>query len=305
MRILFITATRLGDAVLSTGLLDYLLATYPQARFTVACGPVASGLFARMPRLERVLVVEKKPLDLHWLGLWRALAGRRWDLAIDLRGSALTYALRAKRRVIMRGGRRPGHRLTHLAGALGLAEPRLPVVWMSAQDRADALAALPAGPAYIGLGPTANWRGKIWPPDRFAELFRALSALMPDAVPVIFGGSGTQEREMAAPVLADLPTAIDLVGQLDLPQVAACLRRCTLFVGNDSGLMHLAAASGTATLGVFGPSRADEYAPSGPHAAFAVADGPPGHGSMSDLSVAAVLREAVALIERVTLKLPA
>ncbi len=71
MRILFITATRLGDAVLSTGLLDHLLRTHPEARFTVACGPVAEGVFARMPNRDRTLVVEKRRFDLHWLALWR------------------------------------------------------------------------------------------------------------------------------------------------------------------------------------------------------------------------------------------
>ena len=54
MRILFITATRIGDAVLSTGLLDHLLRAHPAARFTVACGPAAEGVFARMPRRDAV-----------------------------------------------------------------------------------------------------------------------------------------------------------------------------------------------------------------------------------------------------------
>ena len=48
MRILFITSNRIGDAVLSTGLLDHLIRTYPQAQFSVACGTVAAGVFARI-----------------------------------------------------------------------------------------------------------------------------------------------------------------------------------------------------------------------------------------------------------------
>ena len=55
MKILFITSTRIGDAVLSTGLLDHLVRTYPDAKVTVACGPHASPLFAAAPNLERVL----------------------------------------------------------------------------------------------------------------------------------------------------------------------------------------------------------------------------------------------------------
>jgi ADP-heptose:LPS heptosyltransferase len=58
--------------------------------------------------------------------------------------------------------------------------------------------------------------------------------------------------------------ALDLAGAVDLPCAAACLQRCRVFVGNDSGLMHLAAAAGVPTLGLFGPSLEEHYAPWGP-----------------------------------------
>ena len=86
MRILFVTSTRIGDAVLSTGLLDHLLRAYPEARFTIACGPVAEDVFARMPRREETIVLAKRSLSLHWLELWgrpeySSLAGLgRWGL---------------------------------------------------------------------------------------------------------------------------------------------------------------------------------------------------------------------------------
>jgi len=200
MRILFITSTRLGDAVLSTGLLDYLGRKYPDARFTVACGPVAAGIFARLPRLDRVIEVEKQRLDLHWLNLWRACVGVRWDLAVDLRGSALTLLIPARRRAIMRGGRRPGHRLGHVAEVLKLSPPPLPVAWIAAEDHAAAAALLPVHGNLIGMGPTANWVGKIWPAERFVAMFEALSRSLPSAIPVVFGGPGAAERAAAAPV---------------------------------------------------------------------------------------------------------
>ena len=74
----------------------------------------------------------------------------------------------------MRGGRRPGHRLTHLAGTLNLSKPPLPVSWFAAEDRARARSLLPAQTPLVGLGPTANWAGKVWPPDRFVTLLRAV-----------------------------------------------------------------------------------------------------------------------------------
>jgi ADP-heptose:LPS heptosyltransferase len=295
VRILFITATRIGDAVLSTGLLDHLLRTYPGARVTVACGPVAEGVFARMPGLQRTLIVDKRRFDRHWLELWAQTVTTLWDLAVDLRGSALTLLLPARRRAIMRGGRRPGHRLLHLAGALNLTEPPMPVAWTNAADRARAVALLPNAPV-IALGPTANWAGKVWPAERFVALFRALEANVPGARPAVFAGPGAAERAMAAPVLEALPDAIDLAGKLTLPEAAACLARCRLFVGNDSGLMHLAAAAGTPTLGLFGPTPASEYAPSGRRAAAVLASGPLGEASMAGLSVEQVLKSAQALL---------
>ena len=295
MRILFITATRIGDAVLSTGLAAHLLRQYPQARFTVACGAPAEGVFSRMPNRERTLLIDKRRFDGHWLTLWRQTVTTLWDLAVDLRGSALTLLLPARRRAIMRGGRRPGHRLTYLAGALGLAEPPLPVCWFAAEDRARASSLLPDGSPLVALGPTANWIGKVWPAERFVELFRALQAVLPDARAVVLAGPGAAEHALAAPVLAALPGAIDLAGRLTLPEAAACLARCRLFVGNDSGLMHLAAASGTPTLGLFGPTSAAEYAPAGRRAKAVAAPGPVG-SPMSALSVAHVLAAAEALL---------
>ncbi len=296
MRILFITATRIGDAVLSTGLLDHLARAHPTACFTVACGPVAEGVFARMPRLHRTLVVDKRRFDRHWLTLWSQTVTTLWDLAVDLRGSALTLLLPARHRAIMRGGRRPGHRLTHLAGTLGLAVPPLPVTWTNAADRARAATLLPEGGAIVALGPTANWSGKVWPAERFVALFHALESVLPGARAAVFAGPGEAERAMAAPVLAALPGAIDLAGALTLPEAAACLARCRLFVGNDSGLMHLAAAAGTATLGLFGPTPASEYAPSGRCTAAIVAPGPPGRSPIEALGMEQVLAGAVALL---------
>jgi len=62
MKILFITANRVGDAVLTTGLLAWLVERYPDASFTIACGPYGADLFRATPRLERLIVMKKKKL---------------------------------------------------------------------------------------------------------------------------------------------------------------------------------------------------------------------------------------------------
>src|SRR5262252_4865830 len=111
MHILFVTATRIGDAVLSTGLLSYLVDRYPDARFTIAAGRVAAPLFEAVPRLERILVIDKRHYGLHWLDLYAHVAPRRWDLVVDLRGSALAWLLRADERRVMAKGDISEHRV--------------------------------------------------------------------------------------------------------------------------------------------------------------------------------------------------
>ena len=100
------------------------------------------------------------------------------------------------------------------------------------------------------------------------------------------------KQAMAAPLLAALPEAIDLVGRLTLPEVVACLENSDLFVGNDSGLMHLAAATGTPTIGLFGPTDATIYAPTGRLAAAVVA------ASMAAITVDQVVDAAERLLRQ-------
>lgn len=295
MRILFITSSRIGDAVISCGILEELRHRYPKARFTIACGPLTVDLFSRFPALERVIMFEKQSFDRHWFGLWLRLVPHVWSLVVDVRGSAMALLLATRKRRILRGGRRPGRRYAQLGLAMGFHPPPLPVVWTAPEDDAKALALLGSGPL-IALAPTANWDGKVWPDPRFVALFQALAARIPGARAVILAGPGEQEAALAAPVVQALPGAINLVGRLTLPEAAACLRRVTLFVGNDSGLMHLAAAAGAPTLGLFGRSRASEYAPAGIATSFVAAPGPEGEAPMQGLSVEAVAAAAFKLI---------
>jgi heptosyltransferase-3 len=279
--------------VISTGLLDHLIRSFPECRITVACGRVAEGVFARMPNRERTIVMDKRPYHLHWLPLWREVAGTLWDLVIDLRGSALAFLVLTRRRAVMR--RLPGRKIEQLAALLKLDPPPLPVVWTAPVDRARATSLLPANRPIVGLGPTANWPLKIWPAERFAALFHALTeGPVRGAVPAIFAGPGEQERAMTGPLLRLLPSAIDLCGKLSLPEVASCMQRCTLYVGNDSGLMHLAAASGAPTIGLCGATidRSEEMAPVGRFAVWALARGP----SMEDLSVEDALAASIRLL---------
>lgn len=271
MRILFITSTRIGDAVLSTGLLRHLQATHPDARFTIACGPIPAPLFAAVPGLERIFVLRKQSYARHWLKLWASSVPRFWDLIVDLRRSPMPYVLAARARRTLRA-EKGGHQVERLATVLGLVPPPTPRLWLGAAEVADAERLIPSGGPVLGFGPTANWRPKTWPADRFAALAARLTApegILAGARIAVFGDAS--EREAAQPVIDSIPVErrIDLVGRIGLATVAACLARLSMYIGNDSGLMHMAAAVGTPTLGLFGPSRPEVYAPWGPHTAVA------------------------------------
>jgi len=270
-RILFITSTRIGDAVLSTGLLNYLVESEPDAHFTVACGPIAAPLFKGVPRLERIITIEKKKGGAHWFSLWNKCAGHWWSMVVDLRSSAIAYLLPTFRRRALTPIKTDEHRLTRIARVLSISKPLQPKIWTTEEAEQMAAQEIPevAG-ALLAVGPTANWVGKQWPIERFVELVERIirpGAPLEGARVAVLGAAA--ERDMAQPLIDNLPerTVIDLVGHLDLLAVAACLRRSSLFIGNDSGLMHMSAAVGTPTLGLFGPSREEHYAPRGRFAA--------------------------------------
>src|SRR5260370_4143454 len=160
MRILFVAARRIGDAVLSTGLLSHLIGRFPGARLTIAAGPVAAPLFEAVPGLERLIVLRKRRFSLHWLALYARALGRRWDIVVDLRGSALAWLLRAgERRVTAKGD--PGeHRVRQLGRLFGLEPPPSPVVWTAPRHDHAAEALVPPGSPVLAIGPAANWRRK-------------------------------------------------------------------------------------------------------------------------------------------------
>ncbi len=257
--------------MLSTGVLDYLVRSHPQARVTVACGPVAAPLFRALPGLEQVISLQKQKNAGHWLRLWRLCIGYRWGVIADLRDSAVSRLLLRRRTVVVSSPPEDRHRLEHLGDVFALPQVPAPRLWFGAGEQATAAAMVPDGPPVLALGPAANWIGKTWRPERFAALAERLTGpcgILPGArIAVLAAGA---ERDQAEPLLAAIPPArrLDLVGATDPLEAGACLARCALFIGNDSGLMHIAAAVGTPTLGLFGPSLPEHYRPWGEHSSW-------------------------------------
>ncbi|MCX5614245.1 glycosyltransferase family 9 protein [Bombella saccharophila] len=296
-RVLFITAHRLGDAVISLAALSAMMARYPQAYFTIVCGPAVCDLFRYMPRCERLIVMEKRPYNQHWLALWRDVVRYRWEVVVDLRASLVSYGVWSRARYKVRGGRQKGLKLAQHARALGVQYAHYPTLWLGAQEQAYAATLLPDEGVWLALAITAGTEHKIWPVESFATFARQMQAR--GFRPLLVYGPGEREARLAAPVRALLPNVLDIGGgQYSLAQVAALIARCSLFVGGDSGLMHLAAALNVPTLGLFGPSYASQYAPSGRWAEVLLAPGPEGEGDMAALKVENVQHAALALYER-------
>ena len=172
--ILFITSSRLGDAVLSSGLIKALVEQVDGARFTIAASALtAAPLFEHVPGLDRVIVMEKRPLSAHWYGLWSEVRNSHWGLIVDTRGSRISGLLRRSRRAVHKPGGEPVHKVIEAARLLRLeTSPPAPHLYLSDTERARADALTAGDGPILAIAPAANWIGKMWPTEHFAQVAR-------------------------------------------------------------------------------------------------------------------------------------
>lgn len=270
-RVLFVTSNRIGDCVISSGVIREIGRQLPGARITVACGRPPAPFFRSAPGVERVIILDKKKFAGHWFDLWKQTVGTRWDMVIDIRGSALAFQLRAKKRRVYHRGLETGvPKVEMVSRMMGAARTLDPELFIDDRARAEAAAVLDPqlesapGPI-LALAPIAHQPGKSWPADRWGQLVEKLKAepRFDGWRFMLVGGPG--DHPPAAPALAAAGArGIDFVGKGDILASAAAIDRAALFVGNDSGLMHVAAAAGRPTLGLFGPTQWWLYGPWGP-----------------------------------------
>jgi heptosyltransferase-2 len=192
---------------------------------------------------------------------WLSGAHRRVGYATDGRGALLTDAL-----PLPPAGTHHGEIFLGLARAVGcpVLDAR-PFFHLSTRDRDDAEAVLrSAGLAgmrpLVALHAGASKPPRAWHLERFAELGRRLNARR-GARLILLGGPG--ETQLLEQLAAGLPPGSFLIPDPSsgLRASAAIVERCHLFVGNDSGPMHLAAALDVPTLGIFGPGLARATGP--------------------------------------------
>lgn len=262
MNILFITSGSIGDAVISTGLLVYLMETYPLARFTIAVGPAAAPLFEAFPKLDKLIVLRKQSWNRHWLDFWRQVRGKRWDMVVDLRAGLAAHLLAAKVRKVFRKPDKSLSKATQLAALFNLTSLPPTQLWASQNARSKARDLVPDYP-FIVMAPKTNSHVKDWPIEHFATLAQRLCAN--DKALVILASAEQRDRvQLLAQALPE-SRVFNLSGQTDLPTAYALLERAQLFVGNDSGLLHMAAAAKIPCVGIYGPSNDKIYAPQGAH----------------------------------------
>ncbi len=284
-RIAIIRALYLGDMLLAVPALRALRAGFPDAEITLIGLPWAHSFVRRYPRyLDRFVPFAGYPgigevavvpaRTLHFLREQRAHA---YDLVVQMHGSgrastplALSlhgrvtagYYEGARPRGLACGAPYPNHlpevlRNLELARLLGCQDisPELEFP-LDEADRVEAAALLrplmPGQRPWIGVHPGARASVRRWPAERFAHAADALARRTGGRVVIT---SGPDERETADEVACRMETpALNLAGRTSLGGLAAVIAALDLFVGNDTGPVHLAEAVGTPSVSIFGPA---------------------------------------------------
>jgi ADP-heptose:LPS heptosyltransferase len=256
--VLFIAPSGISEAVLASGLLKKLHDEAPNPSFTIVANRKVAPLFAGLPKVERVLVTERKGSPRRWFGPLGPMRARRWSLVVDMPARVISGRLRPKGRPLKHADEEPAHKLIEAARLMRLEDdPPTPFLFVGPEEEARA-AQLTAGEGPIlAVSPSAEWVGKAWPIERFAEVARRLRApggALAGARIMLLGEKVDANQVESMRSVAPKDLIIDLVGKEDPLTVFAALKHARLFIGNDTGFAQLAAAAGAPTLALFGPS---------------------------------------------------
>lgn len=286
-RILVIATRQIGDVLLTTPLVQAARERWPQARLEVLGFAGTLGMLRGNPAIDELI---ETPARLGWRGFWRLLRRlwRRYDLALVTQPSDRAhliafFAARARSGIVpQRHGSNwwKTRLLRHVVtsrGDLGdvhVVQEKLALLapWLlgdtaAAQVQAPPGAPLPVDlqaqlqPGAVILHVPSMWSYKQWPVANYRALAREL--LAQGLQVVLTGGPGPRDRECIAPLLdlAPAPQLLDVSGRLDFNQLATLLRGAALYIGPDTSVSHLAAATGVPTLAIFGPTNPQRWAP--------------------------------------------
>lgn len=290
-RILIVRLSAIGDVIHGLPVLCALRAALPESFLGWVVEGRAGDLLEGHPALDALVRLPrgwlKSPRETWWLR--RRLRDLRFDTTIDLQcltKSAIAAWLSGARRRIGKGGSdgrelsrwfhnelvpcRGNHVIEHyldLLKPLGIGSPavRFDLPERSEDARmADAFlltSGLAAG-RFALMNPGAGWPSKVWPAERYGELARYLAKS--PALPSVVVWGVPNELPLAKKIVAASGSRAQLAPATSMTELAALCRRAALFVGSDTGPMHLAAAVGTPTISLHGPSRADWCGAYGP-----------------------------------------
>ena len=291
---------------MTTPLLDVIRRAYPAATITYVAGAWSKVIPEHHPAVNRVIDcgnvgIPGRYTISDYMKLARALRRFRFDMAFTLDRSPmltlLPWLAGVPRRIgpdsLGRGfpltdrvpvSSSPAH-LQHqaeiyldLARAIGLPieQPRMRFVPTEAERQTTPrfaahrlrVALFPGGGSNPGMELTA----KRWPLERYSALAQRLIRDL-DAAIVLIGGAGdvALNQQLRDALNAPAGQVSDLTGQTTIGELAAQLEQCSLFIGNDSSPMHLAAAVGTPVIAIFGPTSPREYGPYPPDDALHIA----------------------------------
>jgi heptosyltransferase-2 len=344
-RILVRGTNWVGDAVMTTPALSRLRSSFPGARITLLATPRTAELFEASELVDEVLLYRRH--EEGWpafLKMARTLLRRQFDLAILLQNAfeaallawlggarlRIGYATHGRSLLLTHALKRcaPPRHQTHdylelvaaseeiCLGASG--EPResktlIPSLRASPEQTSAAEALLQryqiAGKQRLLVALNAgatNSRAKCWPADHFAALADTLIRELGAQV-ILLGARA--ERAIAEQVIAQMQErgALNLAGETSLGELIGLLDHCALLISNDTGPAHIAAALGTPTLTIFGPTNEFETAPRGLRAEIIRAEGiecarcmlrdcPIDHRCMRHISSDEVAQRACALL---------
>ncbi|CAK8723747.1 MAG: heptosyltransferase-2 [Candidatus Electronema aureum] len=272
----------IGDAVMTTPAIRTIRRNFPKARITLLALPWVADVFTACPHIDRIFIYDKQGRHQGLRGKLRLAAELRaeqYDLAIllqnafeaalitfiariptragyttDGRGLLLTHGVRKHREIAQK------HQVHYYQEMLeGLSLRRGPdelelfpdPTAIQAADELLAQALQGKTGPIIGLNPSAAYGpAKRWPSAKYAALARRIAAATGGLI-VIFGTKADQEAAAEITAAAG-EQVLNLTGRTNLSQAIACIARCQVFVTNDSGLMHVAAALNTPLVAVFG-----------------------------------------------------
>ena len=270
-RILVFSFSFIGDAVLSTAVIQPLRAHFPDAHITFLVGPRAFDLLATDPNIDAALVYDNQGEHAGWKGRLRLIKTLRldkFDLVVNLRDSLMARCIGAKHWGLLHGdGNR--HAVTRYLEVLQGhnvdttdAHPHLQLteVEHAAAHRFLAEAGRISEQLLIGIHPGGNWEYKLWDAKNYAQLANVLCQEQKASI-LLF--AGPNERELQAQVTQVMDVPPILVKTENLRHLAALISACDVYIGNDTGPMHIAAAVDTPVVALFGSTNHIRSGPCG------------------------------------------